>query len=218
MFSSAKPDGMIKPARYLLTDWFWQQYYKFIIEADFSQFSFNQDIDISREKALLVLGNHFSWWDGFFLYHLNELFFRKRFHVMMLEEQLKQYSFLRYSGAYSVQRKGKPLLESLHYTSHLLGNSENIVVLFPQGKIESMHTPYIHFEKGIKHITDHCEKDIQILFSVALIDYASQRKPALQLYLKEYTHQNPCSLAEMETAFNEHYQQSLRCQQNRFSK
>ncbi|QHT67731.1 glycerol acyltransferase [Rhodocytophaga rosea] len=209
---------MIKPARYLLTDWFWRQYYKFIIQADFSQFSFNQDIDISREKALLVLANHFSWWDGFLLYHLNELFFHKRFHVMMLQEQLKQYSFLRYSGAYSVQRKGKSLLESLQYTSRLLENPGNIVLIFPQGKIESMHTPYIHFEKGIKHIADHCEKDIQILFSVALVDYASQRKPALQLYLKEYTHQKTCSLAEMEMAFNEHYQQSLRCQRNRLSK
>lgn len=208
---------MIKPARYLLTDWFWRQYFRFIIKADFHQFSFSNDVSINREKALLVLGNHFSWWDGFFLYHLNELFFHKQFHVMMLEEQLKQYSFLRYSGAYSVQRKGKQLIESLQYTSRLLETPQNMVLIFPQGKIESMHTPYIHFEKGIKHIADHCEKDIQILFSVALIDYASYRKPALQVYLKEYMHYKTCSLAEIEKAFNDHYQHSLRCQQSRLS-
>jgi 1-acyl-sn-glycerol-3-phosphate acyltransferase len=217
MFSSANSDGMIKPARYLLTDWFWRHYFKFIIQADFHRFSFSKDIHISQEKALLVLGNHFSWWDGFFLYHLNELFFHKCFHVMMLEEQLKQYPFLRYSGAYSVQRKGKPLIESLQYTSRLLEDADNMVLIFPQGKIESMHTPYIHFEKGIKYIADHCEKDIQVLFSVALIEYASHRKPAIQLYLKEYVYQKPCSLTDIEGAFNAHYHQSLRCQQHKIS-
>lgn len=136
---------------------------------------------------------------------------------MMLEDQLQQYAFLRYSGAYSVQRKGKKLLESLHYTSQILENPENMVLIFPQGKIESMHIPYIHFEKGIKHIADHCDKDIQMLFSVALVEYASHRKPDLQIYLKEYTYEKPCSLMALETAFNEHYRQSLHCQQSRLS-
>lgn len=208
---------MIKPTRYLLTDWFWRNYFHFIIRSDFREFCYSQDITISKDKALLVLGNHFSWWDGFFIYHLNEMFFRKRFHVMMLEDQLRHHSFLRLSGAYSIERKGRKLIESLQYTSQLLEDPANMVLIFPQGKIESMHTAYIHFEKGIKRIADNCQKEIQLVFSVALLDYAAHRKPVLQVYLKEYPYHKLCSLEELEKAFNQHYQQALCCQKEKYS-
>lgn len=207
---------MIKPARYIITDWLWQGYFRFIIKSDFQDFCFNRDISISREKALLVLANHFSWWDGFFIFQLNQLYLKKRLHLMMLEDQLQNHSYLRLAGAYSIHRQGKKLLESLHYTSKLLEDPQNLVVIFPQGKIESMHVPYIQFAKGIKRIADNCQKEIQIVFSIALIDYASFRKPSLELYLKEFSYRNSCSLEEMEKAFNEHYQQALQQQQLKY--
>jgi hypothetical protein len=207
---------MIKPARYLITDWFWQRYFKFIIKSDFQHFCFNRDITISSGKALLVLANHFSWWDGFFIYQLNQLYFKKRLHLMMLEDQLQSHPYLRLAGAYSIYKKGKKLIESLSYTSQLLENPQNLVVIFPQGKIESMHVPYIQFAKGIKYITDNCQKEIQIIFSIALIDYASFRKPTLQLYLKEFSFNKPSSLEELEKAFNQHYQEAHRQQRLKY--
>lgn len=206
---------MIKPTRYLLTDWFWQKYFSYIIRSDFNAFQFNTDIDINPDRAVLILGNHFSWWDGFFLSHLNYLFFHKKFHVMMLEEQLREHTYLRLAGAFSMNKKGKKLIECLNYTSQLLENPENIVVIFPQGKIESMHITHVRFEKGIKRIIDNCRKEIQVIFSVALIDYTSQRKPALQLYLKEFTYKYSYSLQDLEAGFNHHYKEALVCQQSK---
>jgi hypothetical protein len=203
---------MIKPARYILTDWFWHVYLNLILKTDFKQLRYNQDIAISQQKALLVLGNHFSWWDGFILFRLNELYFRKRLHLMMLEEQLSKNSFLRYAGAYSINRQGRKILESLHYTSDLLENPQNLVIIFPQGKIESIHAPYIHFEKGIKRILDGCRKEVQIVFSTALIDYCAHRKPTLHFYLKEYSYQPSCTLEDIEKAYNAHYQEALQKQ------
>jgi hypothetical protein len=128
---------------------------------------------------------------------------------MMLEDQLSKNSFLRYAGAYSINRQGRKILESLSYTSRLLENPQNLVIIFPQGKIESMHAPFIHFEKGIKRILDQCPKKVQIVFSTALIDYCAHRKPTLQFYLKEYTYQPSYSLEEIEKAYNAHYQEAL---------
>jgi hypothetical protein len=203
---------MIKPARYLLTDWFWHVYFNFILKADFKELRYNQDVGISQNKALLVLGNHFSWWDGFILFRLNELYFRKRLHLMMLENQLSKNSFLRYAGAYSINRQGRKILESLHYTSGLLENPQNLVIIFPQGKIESMHAPHIYFEKGIKRILEGCRKEVQIVFSTALVDYYAHRKPTLHFYLKEYAYQPSSTLEDIEEAYNAHYQDALQKQ------
>lgn len=208
---------MITPARYKLTDWFWHYYFNFILKADFKEIRYNSDIHIRQDRALVVLGNHFSWWDGFILFQLNELYFHKRLHLMMLEDQLKKNSFLRYAGAYSINRQGRQVLESLNYTSQLLENHQNLVIVFPQGKIESMHTPYIQFEKGIKRILDNCQKEVQIVFSVALVDYYSHRKPTLYFYLKEYNYAKKCMLAEIESAYNIHYQEALKNQQITYS-
>lgn len=208
---------MIKPARYLLTDWLWHVYFSFILRSDFKEIRYNKDILISQNKALLVLGNHFSWWDGFILFRLNELYFHKRLHLMMLEDQLSKNSFLRYAGAYSINRQGRKIFESLNYTASLLENPENLVIIFPQGKIESMHAPYIRFEKGIKRIIDQYQKDIQILFSTALVDYCTHRKPTLHFYLKEYAYQPSYTLEDIEKAYNAHYQEALKSQQGTYS-
>jgi hypothetical protein len=203
---------MIKPARYLLTDWFWHIYFNLILKLDFKELLYTSDVTISKDKALLVLGNHFSWWDGFILFRLNELYFRKRLHLMMLEDQLSKNSFLRYAGAYSINRQGRKILESLNYTSKLLENPQNLVIIFPQGKIESMHAPYIRFEKGIKRILDNCHKEVQVVFSTALVDYCANRKPTLHFYLKEYTYQPAATLEDIEKAYNAHYLQALQQQ------
>lgn len=196
---------MIKPARYILTDWFWHWYFNRIIKTDFQAFKFSADIQIRPDRAVLLLGNHFSWWDGFISYRLNELLIKKRLHLMMLEDQLRKNSFLRYAGAYSIQRNGRQMLESLRYSSTLLENPDNLVIIFPQGRIESMHTCHIYFEKGICKIIENCKQPIQIIFSVTLIDYTSHRKPTLHVYLKEYNYPEPCTLEALEKAFNEHY-------------
>lgn len=204
---------MIKPARYKLTDWFWHWYFNHILSTDFHEFSFSPAIPISPDKAVLLLGNHFSWWDGFINFRLNELHIKKRLHLMMLEEQLRKNSFLRYAGAYSIERKGRQMLESLQYSSRLLENPDNLVIVFPQGKIESMHSCSIHFEKGICKIIENCKKPVQIIFSVTLTDYTSHRKPSLHIYLQEFHYQHSCTLESIEQAFNTHFQNARKQQQ-----
>jgi len=53
-------------------------------------------------------------------------------------------------------------LESLDYAAELLGNSENLVLIFPQGKLYSNFINKISFEKGVLKIMKQAANDFQL--------------------------------------------------------
>jgi len=105
---------------------------------------------------------------------------------MMLDEQLRKNIFLNKAGGYSVKKGSRSIIETLGYTAELLRNKKNLVLMFPQGKIESMHNQTIRFEKGIEYVLKKVGGKVQILFLVNLIDYFSNHRPGLYMYLREY--------------------------------
>lgn len=137
-------------------------------------------------KAILIISNHTSWWDGFWVMYLNLKKFHRKFHFMMLKEQLKKHWYFRYTGGYSVQKKSRSIIESLDYTSRLLNNPDNMVLIFPQGSIKSMHEQKIVFEKGIQRIVEKVSKEVQIVFVANMIDYFSKSKPGLYIHIKSF--------------------------------
>ena len=68
------------------------QFYSWLkIKMHFHNVSVSHDF---REKGLpiLMISNHFSWWDGFWVVYLNlKLLHRKFFFFMMLEEELRKH-------------------------------------------------------------------------------------------------------------------------------
>ncbi len=134
---------------------------------------------------ILVIANHVSWWDGFWIAYLNETRFHRKFHFMMLEEQLRKYWFFNYAGGFSVRKGSRTVVETLHYTSELLKNSENLVLVFPQGEIQSMHNQHFVFENGIDRVLRD-RHNAQIIMVVNMVDYLSQKKPSLTMFLEEY--------------------------------
>jgi len=137
-------------------------------------------------KPILVIANHISWWDGFWMMHLNLKVLHRKFHFMMLEEQLKKHWYFQYTGAFSVKKKSQSIIESLHYTEKLLCKPDNMVFLFPQGKINSLYNNTIHFESGVQRIIEQAKDDLQVLFVANLLDYLSDSKPNLFMYIKGY--------------------------------
>jgi len=136
--------------------------------------------------SVLVLANHISWWDGFWVEYLNQKVIHRRFHFMMLEEQLKKHWYFQYTGGYSVKKNSREIVKSIDYTIELLKDKDNVVLMFPQGKIHSGHNSSIHFEKGIQHIVAECADDAQVLFVANFTDYFSDAKPNLFIYTKKY--------------------------------
>lgn len=141
---------------------------------------------INRGLPILLISNHSSWWDGFWAMYLNLKLFNRKFYFMMLEEQLKKHMFFNRTGGYSIKKGTKSIVETINYTAELLSDKNNLVLLFPQGKIESIYTHTHRFEKGIEHIIKKVKGNIQILFLVNLIDYLSNPKPGLYMYFIEY--------------------------------
>jgi 1-acyl-sn-glycerol-3-phosphate acyltransferase len=96
---------------------------------------------VPGQQAVLLIGNHYSWWDGFAANYLNIKHFNKKFHVMMLEEELRQRRFLSKAGAYSIQPFSRHVLESLPLHKELLKDINNSFG-FPTGADSSrLSTP-----------------------------------------------------------------------------
>lgn len=94
---------------------------------------------------LLVIGNHFCWWDGFIQQRLNKTFFHRTQYVMMLEEQLRRNPVLSRCGAFSVRKNSRDAVRSLDYAASLLNDPANMLIFFPQGRIESIHKDSVGF-------------------------------------------------------------------------
>ena len=171
------------------------------IKTHFKEIKIITKSTFDKEKPILILGNHFSWWDGFWMEYINIKLLKKNFYFMMLEEELIKRPLLKYAGAYSIKKNSFDILESLKFTSELLSNKNNIVLLFPQGKIQSLHIDDVKFQKGIYRIVK--DKDIEILFINNFIEYFSDIKPTVFSFIKNYKFDE-----NIEKAFNDFYKKT----------
>lgn len=186
---------------------FFNWYSCFMIRHHFRELRFH-NTPSSTDKPLLVISNHFSWWDGFLTVHYNRLFLHKRFHVMMLEKQLQNRMFLNKAGAFSIQKNSRSALESLKYAGEILNNPDNLLLMFPQGEIQSQHHNYFRFEKDLETIFHYTEQNLSILFIANLTEYYSQRKPSLDVYF-EYFRETFDNTQQLEDAWNDFCNRSV---------
>ena len=134
---------------------------------------------------------------------------------MVLQDTAEKVKFLKYLGAFSIQRNAKSLIESLDYAGKLLDNPDNLVLIFPQGELNSSHVSNINFEKGLNKIIAASKKQFQYLFAAVLIDYFDQRKPSVSVFLENWEAQEYTSLQVIKNAFNTHYENSIKQQSSK---
>ncbi len=199
---------MIKPKKNSFIFAFFSWYIGHIIKKDFSSFNFNK-VDFDTPKSILLLANHFSWWDGFLMFYLNKLYFKKEFHVMILEETAKKQWFMKNLGAFSVQKNSRSIFESLDFAASLLNNPKNLVLIFPQGRLHQANVKEIIFESGLKRILNKASNNFQFIFSVTFIRYFDKRKPAVKTHLLNWQNSETASLKNIQQAFNTHYLNSV---------
>ncbi len=159
-------------------------------------------------KSILLVANHYSWWDGFLFFHLNKLLFKKKFHIMVLEETIIKHGFLKYVGSFSVSKNSRSMLETLKYAGNLLDDPQNLVVIFPQGKLYSNFINAINFEKGLDRIVSFSQQKFNYVFAASFTEEFSEPKPTVFVYLKVYAAANFAGLAAVQSAYQTHYQQS----------
>jgi len=199
---------MYQPRRNTFIYKFFSWYIQYIIKKDFAAFNYDE-IETKSDAAILILANHFSWWDGFFIFYINKRVFKRQFHVLINAENYKKVGFLKYLGAFAAENKSRDVLETLNYAGQLLNDPKNLVLVFPQGKLHSNHSRSIDFKKGVMQMINSSHKKIAIVFAATFVDYFGKRKPTVRTYLQTWETEEYVSLQLLKSAYNKHYDQSV---------
>jgi 1-acyl-sn-glycerol-3-phosphate acyltransferase len=188
-------------------NWFRLYYAKWKVRRNFHEVTISGDFQ-EKNLPILLISNHVSWWDGIWAMYLNLVFFKRKFHFMMLEDQIKQFPVCNKVGGYSIKRGSRSMVESMQYTAELLADNRNMVLIFPQGDIQSIYNHTILFEKGLEHIMKKIGGRVQIIFMASLVDYYSNPKPGLFIYFREYC-LSDTELTQIQHDYNAFYSQSI---------
>ena len=184
--------------------WFFGGYIKRIIRRNFQAVNFNR-INVAPDKSVLLLANHFSWWDGFILYWLNARLLKKDFHIMVLDETMQKIKFFKYLGAFSVIKNSRSMIDTLAYAAQLLNDPKNVVVVFPQGRLYSNFITDVSFEKGVMKIIKKAHNKSQLITAVTFVENFDHKKPVVKIYLQTLPHAKFESIAELNDIYQQHY-------------
>ncbi len=191
---------------------FFKWYAKWMVMRHFGKVRIEGSFE-EHGKPVLVVSNHATWWDGFWVMYFNNRVLHRKFHFMMLEEQLKRYWFFQYAGGFSVKRGSRSVLESLAYAADVLSDPGNMVLMFPQGAISTIHTRQFHFLKGVERVLASAE-DAEVVFLANLVDWFSDRKPGIYMVHETYSYGGG-GVTEVESAYNGFYHRAAMQQQGR---
>ena len=197
---------IIRAKHNIFIDSFFRFYVIWKMKRTFHTFIIETKVE-DKNLPILLICNHTSWWDGIWTLHLNQQLYRRKYHFMMLEDQLQKNWFFKYTGGFSVSKNSKSIVETLNYTAEVLSDKKNMVLLFPQGKIESMHNSGFIFEKGVEKILQRTKNTVQVIFVANLIDYHSNIKPTLHAYLSNYS--GKFQVEEIQNEYNRFYKNCI---------
>ena len=194
---------MIRPQKNIVIRWVLHNYVRWIVGRHFHEILFDK-VEIDEGRPVLLLANHFSFWDSLILYIVCRKQLKKRFYVLVREDTTVQLRYLKYGGAFSINKKSRDMLQSLDYAAELLNDPKNLVLIFPQGKLYSNFVQDIQFEKGIRRVMEKAQGDFQLIFATTFIQYLKHKKPTATVYLKA-ENDSDWDFEKLKTAYQQHY-------------
>jgi len=194
---------MIRNQKHFFYRWILHHYTRWIVSRHFHEILFNT-IEVDPDKSVLLIANHFSFWDSLILYIINQKLLKKQFHVMVREDTTLHLKYLKYGGAFSVRKRSRDVIESLDYAAELLNDPQNLVLIFPQGKLYSNFVNEINFEKGMMKIIEKSRGKFQLVFATTFIQYFKHKKQSVTVYLKNEAYAGK-SFDEIKNAYQQHY-------------
>jgi hypothetical protein len=112
----------------------------------------------------------------------------------MLFDELKKRKFLTFLGAFSIRKNHRSMVESISYALKLLNSNQHVVV-FPQGRLESPYQNYLSLGKGIQKLIDSAPRETEIW--ALSIHYAPTTgvRNECQIYAHPLDSKNPAQIA-----------------------
>jgi 1-acyl-sn-glycerol-3-phosphate acyltransferase len=181
---------------------------------NFRALTLYNEIEIKPGHSVLLLCNHFSWWDGFLAAYLGHFIFHKKIYLMIQEDQLQQRMWLRRLGLFSISKTSRDMFNSMQYAALKLDEPENVIVTFPQGALESNHSKEINIEKGIGYLVKNIKGNCQIVYASVLIDYFESFKPTAYFHLLDCGTNHDFTLEKLTKQINNFHQQAIENQIN----
>lgn len=174
-------------------------------------------IPIRKQHSYLLMCNHFSFWDGFWAGYLCSEVIRetrglKGMHIMIVKKQLQMNPWLRGFGCFSVNPGRVNVHESLAYAAELLSVPGNIVLMYPQGNLESQHIREIVIKEGVDHIIPHIKGDCQLIWSSNIVEYFESIKPSVSAYMLDCGTNHDFDFEKMKRDINEHHRKAVGAQ------
>jgi 1-acyl-sn-glycerol-3-phosphate acyltransferase len=195
---------MIYPKKNIIFKYLLHTYVRWLNARHFQQINYNP-IEVDRKRSILIIANHFSPWDTFVLHWLNRKFFKKKFHVMILEKTMIKEPMLKYGGAFSVNKTSRDMIQSLNFAARLLAEPDNMVVIFPQGKLYSNMVSEVVFEKGIVHIINKAAGKFNLVYAATFIENFQNFKVVANVYLKAAATPNFSDINQLQADYQQHY-------------
>jgi 1-acyl-sn-glycerol-3-phosphate acyltransferase len=174
----------------------------------------HDEVNVMPGHSVLLLCNHFSWWDGFWAGYLSQTYLNRNFYIMMQEDHLKKRMFINLLGGFSINRKSKEVVQSLQYAANLLENPNNLVTIFPQGELVSNHTEDIEIERGIGHVVKKIKGNCQIIYYSAFIEYFESLKPSVYIYFLDCGTNHNFDYEKVKAMISAHHKKALKEQVN----
>ncbi|HEX7366732.1 MAG TPA: glycerol acyltransferase [Pelobium sp.] len=147
-------------------------------------------VEFKADTSYLLLCNHFSFWDGFLATYLvrNSIYKQrgiKALNFMSVKKQMQINPWLRYTGSFSVEPGKISAGESVAYAAEILSTAGNVLVLYPQGNLESSHVRKIVLQDGINAIIPQIKGNCQIIWSSNLTEFFESLKPSVYFYMMD---------------------------------
>ena len=89
----------------------------------------------------------------------------KKLYIMSLKKQMDKNKWLRYIGSFSIDPGKRSIQESFDYIAEVLSEPGNLLLFYPQGKLESLYTMFIKFDEGIYEIVPRIKGDCQLIWN-----------------------------------------------------
>ncbi len=163
--------------------WFYSSWFRLLQKIYFHKISVITTDIFPEGQSVLLLQNHFSYYDGYWSMYLCNKIFRR------------------------VRKNSRELIESLNYANELLQDPLNVVTIYPSGEIISHHQQNFPFQQGFARLACHRDNNSLIAMAVVLVDHFSLARPEIRVYLKNYTGERTAE--SIELAYHSFYKSCI---------
>jgi len=185
-----------------------------ILKRHFNQLKIHP-IEVKPDCSYLLICNHLSFWDGFWAAYLSYKVINRKaptraFFAMILKKQLKKNIWMRYFGCFSIAPYGNTVSESIDYAADVLKTPGNILLMYPQGNLESNYVRHIELKEGIKTILAKTSVKCQIIWSSNLIEYFESLKPSVHFHLLDCGTNENFDFEKLSSLINTHHKNAIK--------